>query len=183
MLKNKDRNLPYPWLGKGGYNFSDFSRWWFLMLIYLELITLKKKKLMLYIYIYIPTVIGATIPVVRSPILAIRWSKTSIQWQSSEPLLQYLAHRWWQYDGWRHQSVSGHQSHYFGSVGIGSIRRSNYFNNLPTSQSLFGDTVGGKTNLVVFVRATIWRFDHWTSTTGGSIGQATGVSSLLKMYV
>ena len=137
----------------------------------------------IYIYIYIPIVIGATIPVVRSPILAIRWSKTSIQWQSSEPLLQYLAHRWWQYDGWRHQSVGGHQSHYFGSLGIGSIRRSNYFNNLPTSQSLFGDTVGGKTNLVVFVRATIWRFDHWTSTTGGSIGQATGVSSLLKMYV
>ena len=59
---------------------------------------------------------------VRSPILAIRWSETSIrqrssetsirwrssetsiQRRSSETLLQQLAHRWWWYNGRRHQS-------------------------------------------------------------------------------
>ena len=41
---------------------------------------------------------------VRSPILAIWWSETSILRRSLEPLLQQSAHRWWWYNGQRHQS-------------------------------------------------------------------------------
>ena len=51
--------------------------------------------------------------------------------------------------------VGGHQSHYFGSLGIGGVRRSHYFNNPPTDGPLFGDMVGGETNLTAFVGATI----------------------------
>ena len=52
-------------------------------------------------------------------------------------------------------SVGGHQSHYFGSLGIGGVRRSHYFNNPPTGGSLFGGMVGGETNPAAFVGATI----------------------------
>nr|POE70522.1 hypothetical protein CFP56_22922 [Quercus suber] len=51
--------------------------------------------------------------------------------------------------------VSSHQSHYFGSLGIGGVRRSHYFNNPPTGGSLFDGTVGGETNPAAFVGATI----------------------------
>ena len=47
---------------------------------------------------------------IRSPILVIRWSETSIRRRSSETsirrrssLLQQSAHRWWRYNGRRHQ--------------------------------------------------------------------------------
>ena len=50
---------------------------------------------------------------IRSPSLVIRWSETSIRRRSSktlirrrssETLLQQSAHRWWRYNGRRHQS-------------------------------------------------------------------------------
>ena len=100
-------------------------------------------------------VVGATIPTVRLPILAVWWSETSIRWQSLEPLLQQSAHQWWQYDGRRHKSTGGHQNHYFGSLGTGSVSRSHYFNNSPTGGSLFDGMVGGETNSAAFVEATI----------------------------
>ena len=111
--------------------------------------------LYIYIYIYIPTIVGATIPAVRSPILVVWWLETSIWRRLSKPLLQQSAHLWWQYDGRRHQSAGGHQSHYFGSLGTGGVCRNHYFNNQPTGGLLFGGTTGGETNLVAFVRATI----------------------------
>ena len=107
------------------------------------------------IYIYIPTVVGATILAVRSPILVVWWLETSIWRRSSKPLLQQSVHPWWQYNGRRHQSASGHQSHYFGSLGTSGVCQSHYFNNPPTGGSLFGGTVGSETNSTVFLKATI----------------------------
>ena len=52
-------------------------------------------------------------------------------------------------------SVGSHQSHYFGSLGIGDIRQSHYFNNPPTGGSLFSGMVDDETNLAAFVGATI----------------------------
>ena len=51
--------------------------------------------------------------------------------------------------------VGGHQSHYFGSLGIGNVRQIHYFNNPPTCGSLFGSMVSGETNPAAFARATI----------------------------
>ena len=99
--------------------------------------------------------VKATIPAIWSPILAVWWSETSIRWQSSKPLLQQSAHRWWRYDGRRHQSTGSHQSHYFGSLGTGGVHWSHYFNNPPTNGSLFGGTMGSETNPAAFVGATI----------------------------
>ena len=107
------------------------------------------------------TIIGTTIPAVRSSILALRWSETSI-WRHR------FSHRFQQYGGQRHQFGGGHQSHYYKSQ--------------PT-----GD---GGTMAVRWVARPIlwrsseplfWRFGHQTSTTSGSIGRATGVGSLLKI--
>ena len=100
-------------------------------------------------------VVEATIPTVRSPILVVRWLETSIRQRSLEPLLQQQAHQWRRYDGRRQKSASGHQNHYFGSLGTGSVCRSHYFNNPPTGRSLFGGMVGGETNPAAFIRATI----------------------------
>ena len=114
---------------------------------------------MLYIYIYIyPGGRRATILVVLSPILVVRWSKTSIWRRLLEPLLQQSAHRWWRYDGQRNQFAGNHQSHYFGCftcLGIGGVFWSHYFTNPSTGGSLFGSIVGGETNLAAFVGSTI----------------------------
>ena len=74
-------------------------------------------------------VVGATITTVGPSVMAVQWSETLI--------------------------YGSHQSHYFGSLGTGGIRQSHYFNNPPTSESLFDNIVGGETNPAVFVEATI----------------------------
>ena len=130
----------------------------------------------IFIYLFKMTVrfeftVGATILVVRSPILAIRWSKTLIRRRSSEPLLQQSVHRWWQYDGWRHQFAGSYQSHYFGSLGTGGVHQSHYLTIHPPMV-----TIRQRSSKPLFRR-----FGHRTSTTSGSIGWATGVGSLLKI--
>ena len=118
----------------------------------------------------ISTVIGATISTVRSPILVVWWSETSI-WQR-------------RYGGWQDQSGGVRRSHYFGS------HQSHYSDGSVTdSRSM----VVGDIDLA----AVVWwaarpiqrhssgplfrRFSHWTSTTSSSIGRATGVGCLLNI--
>ena len=87
----------------GGYNNKNYDRW------------VKKKKIW-------PLIgdINSTASV-RSSILAIRWSETSIRRRSSETsirrrssetLLQQSANRWWRYNGRRHQSVGPSDLHH-----------------------------------------------------------------------
>ena len=73
----------------GGYKFKNYDRW----------VKKKKKKTVGLLDTNQTAVIGATIPTVRSPILVVRWSKTSIWWQ--------------QYDGRQDQSGGVRRSHYF----------------------------------------------------------------------
>ena len=73
-------------------------------------------------------VIGATITTIGPPVMAVQWSKTPIRWAVTN---------------------------YFGSLGIGGVRQSHYFNNPPTGGSLFDGMVGGETNSTAFSGATI----------------------------
>ena len=115
-------------------------------------------------------VIKATIPTVQSLILVVRWSETSI-WR-------------WRYGGRQDQSGGVRRSHYFGS------HRSHYSDGSVTD---FNSMVVGDIDLAAAVRwaarpirrrslKPLFRlFGHWTSTTSGSIGRATGVGCLLKI--
>ena len=70
-----------------GYKFKNYDRW------------VKKKKMTVRLLDTNQTaVIEATIPTIRSPILVVRWSKTSV-WQR-------------RYDGRRDQSSGIRRSHY-----------------------------------------------------------------------
>ena len=70
----------------GGYKFKNYDRW------------VKKKMTIELLDTNQTAVIRATVPIVRSPILVVRWSETSI-WQ-----------RW--YGGWRDQSDGVRRSYY-----------------------------------------------------------------------
>ena len=152
-------------------------------------------------------VIRATIPTIRSPILVVRWSETSI-WQR-------------RCGGWRDQSSSIRQSHYsdgsvtdssstvVGDIDLAEVvrwaarpiwqcsseplfrrSRSHYSNGLVTNSS---SMVVEDIDLAAVVRwaarpirqrssePLFRRFSHWTSTTSGSIGQVTGVGCLLNI--
>ena len=115
-------------------------------------------------------VIRATIPTVRSSILVVRWSETSI-WR-------------WRYGGRQDQFGGIRRSHYFGS------HRGHYSDGSVTDSS---SMVVGDIDLA----AVVWwaarpiqrrsseplfrQFSHWTSTTSSSIGRATGVGCLLNI--
>ena len=92
IKKNKNDSLVWIYclnfkIMTGGYKFKNYDRW------------VKKKKMTIELLdTNQTTVIRATIPTVRSPILVVRWSETSI-WQ-----------RW--YGGWWDQSNGIRQSHY-----------------------------------------------------------------------
>ena len=152
-------------------------------------------------------VIRAAIPTVRSPILVVRWSETSI-WQR-------------RYSGWWDQSSGIRQSHYSDGSVIDSsstvvedidlvaavrwaarpiwqcsseplFRRSrrHYSDGSVTNSS---SMVVEDIDLVAVVRwaarpirrrssePLFRRFSHWTSTTSSSIGQVTGVGCLLNI--
>ena len=114
--------------------------------------------------------VEATIPTVRSPILVVRWSETSI-WR-------------WQYRGWQDQSSGVRRSHYFGS------HQSHYSDGSVTDSS---SMVVGDIDLAAVVwwaarpirrrsSEPLFRwFGHWTSTTSSSIGRATDVGCLLNI--
>ena len=115
--------------------------------------------------------------------MAIWWLETLIRQRSQKPLFWQFGHWCWRYGGRWHRSRDICQSH--------------YFNNPPTSG---GGTMIKVTNPMAVAKATIlavwwaarpiwWRlsellfrrFGHRTSSTSSSIGQATGVGSLLKI--
>ena len=152
-------------------------------------------------------VIRATIPTVRSPILVVRWSETSI-WQR-------------RCGGWRDQSSGVRQSHDSDSsvtdssstvVGDIDLATAIWWPARPIwqcsseplfrrSRSHYSDgSVTDSSSMVVedidLAAVIQWaarpirrcsseplfrRFSHWTSTTSGSIGQVTGVGCLLNI--
>ena len=144
----------------GGYKFKNYDRW-----------VKKKKKMTVGLLDTNQTVvIRATIPTIRSLILVVRWSETSI-WRR-------------RYGGRQDQSGGIRRSHYFGSY------RSHYSDGSVTNYS---SMVVRDIDLVTAVRwaarpiqqrlsePLFWRFGHWTSTTSSSIGRATGVGCLLNI--
>ena len=72
--------------------------------------------------------VRATITTIGPSVMVVQWSKTPIRWAVTN---------------------------YFGSLGIGGVRQSHYFNNPPTGGSLFDGMVGGETNSTAFSGATI----------------------------
>ena len=124
--------------------------------------------------------VRATIPMVRSPILVVQWSKTSI-WR-----------RW--YGGQQDQSGSVRQSHYFGGLGatiptvrspilvvwwsktsiwwrrydgqqdqFGGVRRSHYFNGLAIGPPPQAAPLAKSLVLVVYLiyKFKLKKYDHY----------------------
>ena len=134
----------------GGYKFKNYDRW----------VKKKKKKTVGLLDTNQTAVIGATIPTVRSPILVVWWSGTSI-WQ-----------RW--YGGRRDQSDCVRRSHY----SDGSVTDS--------SSMVVGDI---DLAAVVWWAARpirrhsseplFRRFGHWTSTQAAQLAEP----SMLVVYL
>ena len=102
--------------------------------------------------------VGATIATIGPPMMAVQWSKTPIRWAVTKAIILGV----WALAAFVEATIlTIHPpvGHYLAIWLVARpIRRR-------LSEPLF------------------WRFGHWTSTTSGSIGRATGVGSLFIILV